>query len=42
MSPQQRDDRVTLAHIREQHRPSLQRYGRPRMTDELQGLRVGA
>ena len=34
---------VILAHIREQHRLSLQSYGRPRMTVELQelGLKVG-
>jgi len=34
---------VLLAHIREQHRSSLQSYGRPRMTEELQelGLQVG-
>ena len=34
---------VLLAHIREQHRLSLQSYGRPRMTEELQelGLSVG-
>jgi len=34
---------VILAHIREQHRLSLQSYGRPRMTKELQelGLNVG-
>lgn len=39
----QRDDMVILAHIREQHRLSLQSYGRPRMTEELQelGLNVG-
>jgi putative transposase len=32
-----------FAHIREQHRLSLQSYGRPRMTEELQklGLNVG-
>ena len=37
------DDMVILAHIREQHRLSLQSYGRPRMTQELQelGLKVG-
>jgi F0F1-type ATP synthase beta subunit len=37
------DDMVILAHIREQHRLSLQSYGRPRMTEELQelGLPVG-
>ena len=34
---------VILAHIREQHRLSLQSYGRPRMTEELKelGLKVG-
>lgn len=34
---------VILAHIREQHRLSLQTYGRPRMTEELRelGLQVG-
>jgi len=39
----QRDDMVILAHIREQHRLSLQSYGRPRMTEELQepGVNVG-
>ena len=43
MSQRQRDDMVILAHIREQHRLSLQSYGRPRMTGELQepGLNVG-
>ena len=43
MSQRQRDDMVILAHIREQHRLSLQSYGRPRMTEELQelGLNVG-
>ncbi|WP_093741852.1 IS3 family transposase [Sulfitobacter delicatus] len=43
MSRRQRDDMVVLAHIREQHRLSLQSYGRPRMTEELQelGLKVG-
>ncbi len=42
MSQRQRDDMVILAHIRDQHRLSLQSYGRPRMTEELQelGLRV--
>ena len=37
------DDMVILAHIREQHRLSLQSYGQPRMTEELQelGLKVG-
>ena len=37
------DDMVVLAHIREQHRLSLQSYGRPRMTEKLQelGLKVG-
>jgi putative transposase len=33
MSQRQRDDMVILAHIREQHRLSLQSYGRPRMTE---------
>ena len=34
---------VLLAHIREQHRLSLNSYGRPRMTAELKelGLNVG-
>jgi putative transposase len=43
MSQQQRNDIVLLAHIREQHRLSLESYGRPRMTEELQelGLNVG-
>ena len=43
MSQRQRDDMVLLAHIREQHRLSLQSYGRLRMTEELQelGLSVG-
>jgi transposase InsO family protein len=43
MSQRQCDDMVILAHIREQHRLSLQSYGRPRMTKELQelGLNVG-
>jgi transposase InsO family protein len=40
MSPHQRDDMVILAHIREQHRLSLESYGRPRMTEELQALGV--
>ena len=40
MSQRQRDDMVILAHIREQHRLSLQSYGRPRMTEELQELGV--
>ena len=34
ISQRQRDDMVILAHIREQHRLSLGRYGRPRMTEE--------
>ena len=38
MSQRQRDDMVLLAHIREQHRLSLQSYGRPRITEELQEL----
>jgi hypothetical protein len=43
MSQRQRDDMVILADIREQHRLSLQSYGRPRITEELQelGLKVG-
>ena len=43
MSQRQRDDMVILANIREQNRLSLQSYGRPRMTEELQelGLTVG-
>jgi len=43
MSQRQRGDMVILAHIRERHRLSLNSYGRPRMTEELQemGLRVG-
>jgi putative transposase len=43
MCQRQRDDMVILAHIRDQHRLSLQSYGRPRMTEELQelGLEVG-
>jgi len=43
MCQRQRDDMVILAHIRDQHRLSLQSYGRPRMTEELQelGLAVG-
>ena len=32
MRQRQRDDMVLLAHIREQHRLSLQSYSRPRMT----------
>jgi len=40
MSQSQRDDKVILAHIREQHRLGLQSYGRPRMTEELQELGV--
>ena len=43
MNQRQREDMVLLAHIREQQRLSLQNYGRPRMTEELQelGLNVG-
>jgi putative transposase len=43
ISQRQRDDMVLIAHIREQHRLSLQSYGRPRMTEELRdrGLDVG-
>ena len=40
MSQRQRGDMVILAHIREQHRLSLESYGRPRMTEELQELGV--
>ena len=42
-SRRQREDMVLLAHIREQHRLSLNSYGRPRMTEELKeiGLNVG-
>jgi len=42
-SRRQREDLVLLAHIREQHRLSLNSYGRPRMTEELKemGLNVG-
>ena len=36
MSQRQRDDMAILAHIREQHRLSLESYGQPRMTEELQ------
>ena len=43
MRRRQRDDMVILAHVREEHRPSLQSYGRPRRIEELQqsGLKVG-
>jgi len=43
ISQSQRKDMVLLAHIREQHRLSLNSYGRPRMTEELKelGLDVG-
>ncbi|WP_370736553.1 IS3 family transposase [Tropicibacter naphthalenivorans] len=42
-SRRQRRDMILLAHIREQHRLSLGRYGRPRMTQELNelGIHVG-
>lgn len=42
-SQRQREDMVIPAHIREQHRLSLNSYGRPRMTEELKeiGLEVG-
>jgi len=40
ISQRQRDDMVISAHIREQHRLSLQSYARPRMTEELQELGV--
>lgn len=43
ISQRQREDMIMLAHIREQHRLSLNSYGRPRMTEELKevGLEVG-
>lgn len=34
----QRSDLVTLAHIKEQSRLGLGRYGRPRKTEELKGI----
>ena len=37
-SRRQRSDLVTLAHIKEQSRLSLERYGRPRMTGELKEI----
>jgi transposase InsO family protein len=37
-SRRQRSDLVTLAHIKEQSRLSLDSYGRPRMTEELKGI----
>lgn len=40
MSQRQRDDMALLAHIKEQHRLSLNSYGRPRMTEELKELGV--
>ena len=40
MSPCQHDDMAMPAHIREQRHLSLQSYGRPRMSEELQDLRV--
>ena len=40
MSQSQRCEMVILAHIREQHRLSLESYGRPRMAQELQELGV--
>ena len=40
MSYCKRGDMVILAHICEQHRLSLESYGRPRMTEELQKLGV--
>ena len=36
----QRDNMVNLGHTREQHRFSLEIYGRPRMTEKLQELGV--
>ena len=43
ISGRHRDDMVILGHVSAQHRLSLQSYGRPRMTEELQelGLKVG-
>ena len=43
MSQRQRGDMVIPTHIREQHRLSLESYGRPRMTADLQelGVKVG-
>ena len=43
MTQRQRGDMVILAHIREQHRLSLESYARARMTEELQelGVKVG-
>ncbi len=41
ISQRQREDMVLLAHIREQHRLSLNSYGRPRMTEELKDLGLG-
>lgn len=43
ISQRQRDDMILLAHIREQHRLSLNSYGRPRMTEEIKemGFHVG-
>jgi transposase InsO family protein len=43
ISQRHRDDLVILVHIREQQHLSLQSYGRPRMTEDLQelGLKVG-
>jgi putative transposase len=40
MSQRQRDYMVLLARIREQHRLSLESYGRLRMTEELQELNL--
>ena len=40
MSQRQRDEMVLLAHIREQHRLSLESHGRPPMTEELQELNL--
>ena len=43
MSQRKRGDMIILVHIREPHRLSLESYGRPRMTEELQelGVKVG-
>ena len=40
MSQYQHNDMAMLAHIREQRHLSLQSYGRPRMSEKLQDLRV--
>jgi len=42
ISQRQREDMVLLAHTREQHRLSLNSYGRPRMTEELKEIGLNA